>query len=291
MQEVEYDISSLDIITIRDLVWEALCKKWCNSRSSSDSYRAKDDTICWSVIELAINKNLINNPAYGLFAYSPKIAKGSHKLVASVLWELVIQGILFVESPSSSTYNITEYGLKVIAAEKPIPHDPEGYLAYLKKEVPDIDGVIFTYISEAVNAYNHRLYLSATTAIGCASEKAFLLLIEAYIGFLPTKKEQDAFHNRTNSRFVKVQFEEFRKSFGGQRGRVDKELLDGIEIDLDGIFEMLRQNRNSTGHPTGKTIKRERVFASLQIFVTYCKRIYALIDFFKLNATAFGVCQ
>lgn len=289
MQEVEYDISSLDLSTIRDLVWEAMCSKWSNSHSSSDSYRAKDDTICWAVIELAINKNLIKNPAHGLFGCSIKIAKSSHKLVASVLWELVIQGILFVESPSSSTYNITEYGLKVLAAEKPIPHDPEGYLAYLKKEVPNIDDVVFTYISESVNAYDHRLYLSATTAIGCASEKAFLLLIEADIGFLPTKKEQDAFRNRTNGRFVKVQFEEFRKSFGGQRGRVDKELLDGIEIDLDGIFEMLRQNRNSTGHPTGKTIKRERVFTSLQVFVTYCKRIYALINFFQSNTTAFDV--
>ncbi len=157
----------------------------------------------------------------------------------------------------------------------------------IKKEVPNIDSVIYTYISEAVNAYNYRLYLSATTEIGCASEKAFLLLIEAYIGFLPSKKEQDALRNRINGKQVKKQFEEFRKSFNGQKGRIDKDLVDGIEIDLNSIFEMLRQNRNSTGHPTGKTIPKERVFASLQVFITYCKHIYALIEFFELNVTTF----
>lgn len=285
MPEVTYDISYLDLATIRSLIWEAMGNKWSDSHSNQDPYRADDRTICWSVIELAVKKGLIKNPAYGLYQFTKKIAQSSHKLITSILWELVIQGILFVESPSSNTYNITEYGLKVLAAEKPIPHDPEGYLEYLKKEVPNIDSVIYTYISEAVNAYNYRLYLSATTAIGCASEKAFLLLFEAYIGFLPSQKEQDALRSRTNGKQVKKQFEEFRKSFNGQKGRIENDLVDGIEIDLNSIFEMLRQNRNSTGHPTGKTIPKERVFASLQVFITYCKHIYKLIDFFELNVT------
>ena len=289
MQEVEYYIASLDLATIRCLVWEAMARKWrdAGSYSSPDSHRANDFTICWAVINLAINKGLIKDPAYGCFAYSIKIAESSHKVITSILWELVMQGILFVESPNSSTYNITEYGLKVLASEKPIPHDPDGYLSYLQNEVPDIDDVILTYVTEAVNAYNHRLYLSATTSIGCASEKALLLLIEAFNGFLPSEKEQNAFRNRTKDRFVKVQFEELRKSFGGQQGRIDKDLVDGIDIVLNGIFEILRQNRNSTGHPTGKTIGRERVFALLQVFVTYCKRIYELIEFFRLNKKVF----
>ena len=289
MQEIEYDISSLNLSVIRSMVWEAMGSKWRTSFSSPSSYCANDNTICWSVIDIALQKGLIKNPANGLYQYSKRIAANSHNLIVSVLWELVIQGILYVETPSSNIYNVTEYGLRVLASEKPIPHDSDGYLLYLKNEVPKIDDVIYRYISEAVNAYNYRLYLSATTAIGCASEKAFMLLLEAYISFLPTKKEQDALRKRTNGRFVKVQFEEFRKSFGGQRGRIDKDLLDGIEIDLDSIFEMLRQNRNSTGHPTGKTIPRERVFTFLQVFITYCKRTYTLIDFFESNTTVFDV--
>ena len=85
------------------------------------------------------------------------------------------------------------------------------------------------------------MYLSATTAIGCASEKALLLLIEAYISFLPSDKERDSFVKRTNGKQIKTQFEEFWKSFGGHKGEFDKELTDGIDIVVGGIFELLRQ--------------------------------------------------
>lgn len=180
-------------------------------------------------------------------------------------------------------FDITEYGLQVLSSGAPIPHDPDGYLSYIKSEVPNMDDTIHTYISESINAYNHNLFLSATTAIGCASEKALLLLIDAYIPFLPSQKERDSFLNRTKGRFIKTQFEEFQKSFTGHKSRVDKELTDGIDIVISGIFEILRQNRNSTGHPTGKSMTKDRVFASLQLFVTYCKRIYELIDFFNNN--------
>lgn len=296
-----YDIDSLDLVTMRQLVWEAMASKW---KSDGDymrtpTYRTYFSDICWSVAHLAVNKGLIQDPRTGgMGTYHNRLSSHGCETISQVLWELVAQGILYVSFPDpnpdpnrstrSNAFDVTEYGLKVLKAEKPIPHDPDGYLKHLKAEVPDIDDVIFTYISEAVNAYNHRLYLSATTDIGCASEKAFLLLIEAYTNFLPSQKEQEKFRERTDGKFVKRQFEEFQKSFGGQKGRIDKELLDGIEIVLNGVFELLRQSRNSTGHPTGKAMERENVFVSLQVFVTYCKRIYALIHYFQANAVDFG---
>ena len=272
---------------VRSLVWEAMKSKWRQRHDRSPSHCANEYDICWSVIDLALQKSLILNPAAGLTQYSPKISSKSQEIITEVLWELVLQGILYVSSLKDGKYNITEFGLQILSSEKPIPHDPDGYLEYLKNEVPEIDEVISTYISEAMSAYSHRLYLSATTAIGCASEKALLLLIEAYCNFLPTQKEREQFNNRVKGKFIKKQFEEFRKSLSGQKVRIDdNELLDGIDIVISGVFELLRQNRNSTGHPTGKAMSKESVFASLQVFVIYCKRIFALIAFFKANAQA-----
>lgn len=283
MVEVTYSIETLDLVAVRSLVWEAMKSKWKQQHNCSSSYCASEDTICWSVIDLAIQNKHISDPSVGYFQYSKKLSKRSHEMIIETLWELVLQGILYVDSLKSGVYNITEFGLQVLLAEEPIPYDPDGYLNFLKNEVPEIDEVIFTYVSEAINAYRHRLYLSATTAIGCASEKALLLLIEAYIGFLPSQKEREAFFNRTKGKFIKKQFEEFQKSLNGQRERIDKELLDGIDVVISGVFELLRQNRNSTGHPTGKAMSRDSVFASLQVFVVYCKRIYALITYFRSN--------
>lgn len=283
MNEVIYSIETLNISIIRSLVWEAMKSKWKQQYDRPLSYCANEETICWSVVDLAIQKNYIPNPSAGYVQWSKKLSSQSHKAITEALWELVLQGILYVDSIKSGIYNITQFGLQVLNAETPIPYDPDGYLGLLTSEIPDIDEVIFTYVSEAVNAYRHRLYLSATIAIGYASEKALLLLIEAYIGFLPSQKEQESFSKRTTGKFIKTQFEEFQRSLGGQKGRIDKELLDGIDVVISGVFELLRQNRNSTGHPTGKAMSKESVFASLQVFIIYCKRIYSMIAYFKAN--------
>ncbi|MCC8195244.1 MAG: hypothetical protein LIO49_00280 [Ruminococcus sp.] len=244
---------------------------------------ATDEIICLSVVDFAIKKGLVSNPRQKAGSYYLNVKSESKEKIMSIVWEYVNQGILYLHNPSHNTYNITEYGLQVLKAEKPIPHDPEGYLAHLKKEIPDIDGVILTYMTEAITAYNHRLYLSATTAIGCASEKAILLLIEAYRGFVPSEKEKTKFSDMSN-KTVKRQFEEFQKSFNGVKGNIkDKDLNDGLDGILDGVYDTLRLNRNATGHPTGKTMVREDVFASLQVFITYCKRIYGLIHYFEAN--------
>ena len=284
-----YNMDLLDRAAIESLVWEALRKKWQRDSyySGDSSYRAEFSDICMSVAELAVKKQQImplKTPAFQ--PYTRVVSEGGQRQIASVLWALVAQEILYIDmSVRNSTgstifaFDITDYGKQVIASEKPIPHDPDGYLSYLKTEIPSIDATILTYISEGISAYNHRLYLSATIAIGCASEKAFLLLLDSYIAFLQSPKEKESL-SKIKNQMIKRQFEAFTKSFNGHLSDINKELTDGIDIVFNGIFELLRQNRNSVGHPTGKAMSREQVFASLQLFVTYCKRIYALIDYF-----------
>ncbi|MPW24331.1 hypothetical protein GC105_00800 [Alkalibaculum sp. M08DMB] len=288
-----YNLDTIDISGIRALLWETLSLKWVREGHYPvhSNYRVKYDDICISIAELAAKRNIIQNPPIPqIQPFTREISTLSKQRIGSVIWELVCQQILYIDLAQNNysgnqgfTFDITEYGQKVLANGNPIPHDPEGYLDYLQHEIPDIDSVIYTYVAESIHAYNINLLLSATTAIGCASEKALLLLIEAYIPFLPTEKERVGFVQKTKGKFIKNQFEEFQKSLGGQKGRIHKELVDGIDIVISGIFELLRQNRNSAGHPTGKEMKKENVYASLQIFITYCKRIYSLMEFFKNN--------
>lgn len=277
----------------QSLAWEALSLHWKRQGNwqDCDSYRASYNDICISIAELATRKGMIKQPPVPPFQpYTQDISEKGKQWIGSIIWSMVAQEVLYVDLSVNSltgdrntVFDITEYGRQVLSAGKPIPHDPEGYLLYLKTEIPNVDDVIYYYVKESIMAYNHRLFLSATIAIGCAAEKALLLLLDAYISFLPLRQERDSFIKRTRGRFVKVQFEEFQKSLNGHRNEIDKELTDGIDIVISGVFELLRQNRNSTGHPTGKQMQKEEVFASLQVFVTYCKRIYKLINFFNAN--------
>ncbi len=82
---------------------------------------------------------------------------------------------------------------------------------------------------------------------------------------------------------IKIQFEEFQKDFKRIEGTLPKDLTDNYENILLGVFEMLRNQRNSAGHPSGHIVAKEMLFANLQVFITYCKRVYALIDYLKAN--------
>jgi hypothetical protein len=235
----------------------------------------------------------------------PKIQIRDKQLIAELLYEFVRQGVLYSHFVSLEDdyhrshrgnnmqtrlndyvphYHLTEYGKKAVLTDAPIPDDPNGYLDILNSRVPNVDPVIRTYVTESILAYNIGLFLSATTAIGCASEKALLLLIEAFESFL-TGEEKTNFEQEVNkSRSINEKFAKFRVRFINVKGNLkgkDKSLTENIEITFDSVFELLRRNRNAAGHPSGETPEREMVWVSLQMFIMYCERIYSLIQYFE----------
>jgi hypothetical protein len=80
---------------------------------------------------------------------------------------------------------------------------------------------------------------------------------------------------------ISRQFKEFTKALESIKGLLPPEVKEGVETVLLGVFEMIRMNRNDAGHPTGRNMDKEVIYAHLQVFVTYCKKIYQLIDAIK----------
>jgi hypothetical protein len=144
-----------------------------------------------------------------------------------------------------------------------------------------LTGVIITYLDESINTYNINKLLSATIALGCASEKSLLMLIDTYQKTFNKIQSSERFEQKVKNRMIKIQFEEFQKDFKRIVGFLPKELTDNYENILLGVFEMFRNQRNYAGHPIGHTVDKEMLFANLQVFVVYCKRIYDLIDYFE----------
>ena len=178
---------------------------------------------------------------------------------------------------------ITEYGRKVFKSTEAIPHDPSKYLERVNREIRNIDSVIITYLSESINTYNINQLLSSTIALGCASEKALLLLIDTYQKTFNKIQGAERFEQKVKNRMIKTQFEEFQKDFKRIVGLLPKGLADNYENILLGVFEMFRNQRNSAGHPIGYTVDKEMLFSNLQVFVVYCKRIYELIAYFNTH--------
>lgn len=77
-------------------------------------------------------------------------------------------------------YHLTEYGKKVVSTTEYQPHDPDGYLARIKTDIPEIDEVIIRYLEESLSCYRKNLLLAAAVMLGCAAEKTILLFVQAY---------------------------------------------------------------------------------------------------------------
>jgi hypothetical protein len=123
--------------------------------------------------------------------------------------------------------------------------------------------------------------------LGGASEKAVLLLIDRYTDSISdaTRKQ------RLVSEILKAQsifrkYELFDKQLSLPKATVPKNLTDGGDSLLRGVFDLIRNSRNDAGHPTsGTLVDRDVVYSHLRLFSPYCARIYGLINWFQTNET------
>jgi len=240
-----------------------------------------------TIANLAIKKELAQNPfPPNHFGGAPWLSHKDKNRVREVLWDLITERVLTIGDYSNDSWpflSLTDYGLKAIEAEQPVPNDISGYLSRLKKEIPDIDETIEVYLSESIRTYNINQLLSATITLGCASEKALLILIETYADTFKNVDKKEKFIKKISEKFIKKQFNEFNKEIQILKRDLPFVIKDGYDNTLTGVFQMIRNNRNDAGHPTGKKVDKYILFANLQVFITYCRFIYDMKEYFEIN--------
>ncbi len=238
---------------------------------------------------LVVQKGYYQNSAtwsYRTQSTEHKMPKEDREKVREIINDFIVEGILGwginEHNPGPPFVKITRYGQECIVKEGPQPYDPEGYLKDLKSEVSNVDDIILMYMSEALNAYLKGLMLSSTVMLGGASEKAFLLLFEAYTNALKNQNKKQEFSAKS-ALPIKYKIDILRQEFEilKKDKQLPKNLADDLEIQLDGICNFIRTCRNDVGHPSGRKIDRRLAYANLRLFIPYCKRIYDLIDHFN----------
>ncbi len=238
---------------------------------------------------MAVARKVVPSPLEGVVSGATyDLHENDKSRVLEIIWDLVIQRILTMGGEGVNGgwpwFNLTAYGAKVVADPSVrIPHDPTGYLQKLQSEVPTVDPVILAYLEESLHTYNINAILSATIALGCASEKAMLLVIDAFGLAIRDASKRATFQRKTDGAFIKKRFDVFDRLFQQTKSNLPKDLVDGIDITFASIFEMIRVNRNDAGHPTGKRPSREQMYASLQLFPIYLKKAYDLLEYLKTN--------
>lgn len=206
--------------------------------------------------------------------------------VIEIVWNLIAEGIIHPGADAANDwprYRITEHGQQVLKDLASSPFDPDGYLSRVSVFSPRVDDVIITYLTESLRTFRIGCYLASTVTLGCASEKAVLLLIDATADALPSPMG-DNFRKKVEPLMMRRKFEEFHKMLIGRvRGQLPKELDDLLDVQLNGIFDIIRNHRNAAGHPSGTVITQADAHANLYVFPTFLQKVYAVIGWLQTN--------
>lgn len=210
-----------------------------------------------------------------------------HARVREVISNLFAEGLLMwglnKTNPDPPFMGITEYGEEVLENEDLIPHDPNGFLNKFKTEIPNADNLILKYLTESVQTYRTNNLLSSSVMLGVAAEAAFNNLFEKLRSTLTNANKQRKFERLAKTISIKEKFDETMKEIDLIRPLLPGKLKEDIKSHIEGIFELIRNQRNDSGHPTGKDVSKDDLFINLRLFITFCNDVYKLIDWLNAN--------
>lgn len=164
-----------------------------------------------------------------------------------------------------------------------LPAEIERFPQTLRERVPDCDDVVLWFFQESLRCYKADSVSGSAFMLGAASEKAILILIDAYIDNIADETKRQKFRDRTNNRTISVRFDEFKRSYKSAQPRPTAlPLAQDLDQLLEGAFNFYRYTRNVVGHPAiVPDLDKGIILANLGQFITYVERIYALIAFFN----------
>lgn len=273
----------LELEEIRSLAFEAL-KNFLNETQIWGG-GLQQVTLIREIGCIAAKNNLIPIPS-GQQARDVELNDNEFMKALEVISNLMMEGVVMWGLNRSNMappfMSVTIYGRKILEGEDIIPHDPEGYIKTFKDKVPDVDQLILTYLVESVQTFRTNNLLASAVMLGVASEAAFNHLFDALIQSL-TGPKKEKFEKLRENISTKIKFDEMMKEVERIKSNLPAEIKENIDSELSGIFNLIRYQRNDTGHPTGKPMTRDEMFVSLRLFIIYCSKLYKLMNWLQNN--------
>jgi hypothetical protein len=218
-------------------------------------------------------------------AYLPKAIRTATGCRPHQAWEalygLLADGLVYIDpdlqAPDNWRCKLSERGLKVVSGGPWEPHDPEGYLRRLRRQIPTLHPTAYQYMQEALQAFNAGCYLACSVMLGVAAEQVFLEVAEAMVAALPSaEKLRKELDNPKSSQHAR--FQALRARLEPLRNTLPDDL--GDSLTMDAVADLLRITRNEAGHPHGRVIDEDTAYTHLQMAARYLGKMTALAEHF-----------
>ncbi|MFH1071514.1 MAG: hypothetical protein V1794_17985 [Candidatus Glassbacteria bacterium] len=210
--------------------------------------------------------------------------------VSQALWNLVSRGLIIFDiisdnSPQTWSLSLTPAGKAVADGERFNPNDLYGYSKMIEEDLLNISEVEKIYMTEALMAYQSKLYISSVVMAGVVAEKAYLDLAETFIHWPEFSSSPKVVNELTDPRGIfKIKKNRLLDLINQYNTVIPDELLEGVGEIISAMLELVRVTRNEAGHPKGIQISQKRANATLQWLPYALEKIHALKLYFKSKA-------
>jgi hypothetical protein len=219
---------------------------------------------------------------------SPQLRSRFVVLANEVMWQLLIQGVITVgldaSNPNLPFFRMTDYGQKVLEAERFIPHDPTGYLDELRA----MTGVVATdvaiaYAEEALRCFNSGCHIASVLLLGIAAESIFNHMCDVIRPSLRNGSEQKKLSSRLP---VKPRHRWIVQKYHNLPRTVQREQLpESLDMTLASLYDLIRRQRNELGHPQENPpeLSREQAFVFFRLFSGFVSDVQAFAEYCQEN--------
>jgi len=217
----------------------------------------------------------------------PRLRSRFVVLASEVMWQLIVQGVLTVGlnegNPNLPWFRITDYGQKVLAAERFVPHDPTDYMKELRAISGPLDmTVTIRYAEEALACFAAGCNIASVLLLGVAAESAFDQLCNSIKPTLTDGAEQAkleiAIPVRPRHRWL---VQRYHNLPAAERRR----LPESLDLTLTSLYDLIRRQRNELGHPQADPPQatREEAFVFFHLLPTFMQDAQAFADYCGSN--------
>lgn len=242
------------------------------------------------VVALAMAKRLLPHSEARGFGSRANTHSHEAELVRQAYWDCVVKGLIVPgmndSNPGWPWYRVTAQGRPTIDAGSPQPYDRDGFIQHFRQMAPGADAIVDAYLVEAVVSFNSGCYRASAVMLGVASEQIVLLMIEAFTKALTDGGKKAAFEKELRAWQIlnKYQALKSRLDLMVAAKKLPDDHVETVQTILGGVFELLRQYRNTAGHPNiPGALTADVVFINLRMFIEYARRTKLLIDYFVAN--------
>ena len=218
----------------------------------------------------------------GHFGATYDLDRHDRELFLEVFWDLFRQGIISLGKDDRNRefpwFRPTRLAQKAFESSGAfLVHDISAYERTIRAELPNLSEVTMLYLQEAMQAFRSGCILSSTVMLGVAAEHEFIRLLET----VESGPHKNAYSSVSKERTILQKITKFRNLLEPNLKTLPSHVREDLDTQFLGIQSLIRNFRNESGHPTGKMVDREQVFVLLQLFIPYCKKLYALTIHFQ----------